>query len=72
MLLEMYEICVYILPQLEIEKGAELTPVHLHLARLCGAVFIGTSLIWWFTRDTRDGTVPITLLTTRVFVSFTM
>jgi len=41
----------------------------LLLARLFGGVYFGASFSWFRTRDTRDATVQITLMTSRVVVS---
>jgi len=44
----------------------EPTDIHLLLARLFGGIYLGTSFAWFRTRETRDATVQITLMTSRV------
>jgi hypothetical protein len=41
----------------------------LLLTSVFGFSLIGTAVVWILTQETRDGTVPITLMTARVFVS---
>ena len=41
----------------------------LVMTQMNGLVMIGGALVWLLTRETRDGTVAITLMMARVFVS---
>ena len=53
-----------------LQVTAELDESALILARMYGLGLIGSALVWLLTRETLDGTVPITLITSRVFVSY--
>lgn len=39
------------------------------VVRVYGGCFLGSGLMWYRTRDTRDATVSITVITSRVVVS---
>ena len=50
----------------------ELDTNHLYIGRVFGIVLLSTFMLNYLTRETLDGTVPITLMMARVFVSSTM
>lgn len=52
---------------LDFQVEGTLSPTHLLIARFLGITIITGGVIFWATRDTWDGTVPITLLMSRVF-----
>lgn len=52
------------------QVDGELDDLHIKAARFYGVVFAGSGLYFFLTRDTRDGTVPISIMTSKVFVSW--
>ena len=53
-----------------VEPGEDvLTPVQLLLCRITGVTLMCMAIVRYVTRESRDGTVHITILMSRVFVS---
>lgn len=52
-----------------LQVADQLDAAHLSLARVYGLSLLCSAFIWYITSETRDGTVPITLMMSRVSVS---
>lgn len=53
---------------LDFQVAGKLDAVHLLFGRLYGGMLMCSIIVWFMTRETRDGTVPITLMMSRVYI----
>lgn len=56
---------------LAIQTEGTLNDTEIALARIFGVTLMSSGVTWFWTKETRDGTVPITLMMSRVFTSST-